>query len=67
MARQPRRSDVACARKAQRSDPPLRFVEDYDHVTPAQTTAYKVGMILYPPEDARAAALRFKKAVEHRG
>jgi hypothetical protein len=67
MARKPRNPAVAAARRSQRASPPIRFVADWDHVTPARTIAYKAGMILEPEPEIRAAALAARKAVVHRG
>lgn len=64
MARRPNRSLVDAARKAAARDSlPIRFTADYDHVTPAATTAYKAGTVLLPPPEHRAAALAAGKAV----
>lgn len=64
MARKPSRSQAAAARKAARIETmPIRFVADYDHVTPNVTTSYKTGMVLQAPKDVREAALAKGKAV----
>lgn len=63
MAR-PSRSQAAAARRAAADAlKPIRFIADYNHVTPAVTTAYKAGMIILPPPDHRAGALAAGKAV----
>lgn len=62
MARRPRRSHVAAARKASKA---LRFTADYDHVETMTTTTYKEGTTLISlPDAVRRGALAAGKAVE---
>lgn len=62
MARRPRRSHAAAARKS--STAPLRFVADYDHVETMTTTTYRAGMVLIDvPMAVRRGALATGKAV----
>ncbi|GAA4827461.1 hypothetical protein GCM10023232_27210 [Sphingosinicella ginsenosidimutans] len=63
MARKPRNPVVAAARRSQRTNPPIRFIADWDYVTATQTISYKAGMVLSPDPAIRAAALAAKTAV----